>query len=88
MQIGVKYCGGCNPRYDRKKFVQQLNTDLGIVCLPVGEQKDWDFVLVLCGCQNCCADHHFYHGRKGKLVVKDMDDYAQVRGEIIKIADT
>lgn len=24
MKIGIKYCGGCNPRYDRNQEVEKL----------------------------------------------------------------
>ena len=24
MKIGIKYCGGCNPRYDRSQEVEKL----------------------------------------------------------------
>ena len=27
MRLGVKYCGGCNPRFDRKEIVKRLKED-------------------------------------------------------------
>lgn len=27
MKVGIKYCGGCNPRYDRVAAVNQLKRE-------------------------------------------------------------
>ena len=32
MKVGIKYCGGCNPRYDRGEFVSKL----------LAAHPDWD----------------------------------------------
>lgn len=55
--IGYKYCGGCNPRYDRKKFVLELvkNVKENYMMELVKENKVYDYVLVVCGCTVCCA---------------------------------
>ena len=29
MKIGIKYCGGCNPRYNRTAVVSRLKKDVG-----------------------------------------------------------
>ena len=56
MKIGIKYCGGCNPRYDRSHMTAQLLKslpdaepvyDTGVYC-PI-----W---LVVCGCPSACVD--------------------------------
>lgn len=80
MRIGVKYCGGCNPRYDRTDLVAQLKNKLG------GEGLEWvsasmtkeplDFVLVVCGCTAACAEHQSLKGAHGKLVVHAQEQYA------------
>lgn len=85
MRIGLKYCGGCNPRYDRKDFAAKLCNDLGLACCPVGDRKEWELVLVLCGCTNCCADHSLYKGEKGKFIVKALEDYPEVRDRIREV---
>lgn len=79
MRIGVKYCGGCNPRYDRTGFVAQLKKELG------SESMEWvsasmtkgplDFVLVVCGCTAACAEHRSLEGAQGKLVVHAQEQF-------------
>lgn len=57
LEYGVKFCGGCNPRYDRRKIYDML--------LDIGGEKTVSFILdgeecknliVLAGCSNNCAD--------------------------------
>lgn len=52
----VKYCGGCNPRYDRAALVKSLEARLGQT-LPAAEPGRWyDEIFVVCGCPARCAD--------------------------------
>ena len=44
MVFGVKYCGGCNPRYNRTTFFDKVKE----VC--------YDQLIVICGCPSKCAD--------------------------------
>lgn len=56
-QVGVRYCGGCNPRYDRVALVGRLKgffPDEEFVPARAGEP--YPAVLVVCGCPSRCAD--------------------------------
>lgn len=56
-EVGLKYCGGCNPRYDRAALARRLQSACpesrfhaaapGVV---------YDVLVVLCGCSARCAD--------------------------------
>ena len=51
----VKFCGGCNPRYDRGKAYQQIRSalaDCAEFSLPVDGQQ-YDVLLILRGCTGC-----------------------------------
>lgn len=76
---GVKYCGGCNPRYERKKFVHRLSEELGedYQFEAAVEGKTYDVLLVIGGCTNCCAHHEKLLVRYEKLFVKSEDDFAK-----------
>lgn len=52
----VKYCGGCNPRYDREQAVREIEARIGkkLVRARVGEK--YDVLYVVCGCPSRCAD--------------------------------
>ena len=77
MKIYVKYCGGCNPRYDRKKFVDEVQAGVGaeIVCAAC---KTEDICLLISGCERNCLKRMEDEGtigvnhldRSGKVVEK------------------
>jgi 4-hydroxybutyrate CoA-transferase len=72
--IAVKYCGGCNPRYDRVKLAQALREDLPEFEFSGADAPDPDFVLVVYGCQARCVAHEHITGRLGKLFAASMED--------------
>lgn len=76
-KILVKYCGGCNPRYDRSKIVQDLEKRYPSIRFISSsyEDKSWDFVLVLSGCTSSCTDYKGLKGKHGKMILKNRDDY-------------
>lgn len=50
-QIGVRYCGGCNPRYDRVALVKRIGgffPEAEFVTAQAGVK--YPAVLVVCGC--------------------------------------
>lgn len=65
--MGVKYCGGCNPRYDRTA----VRAHLKAACLFASFStaipgEPCDALLVLCGCTARCADVTGLTGRYGQ----------------------
>ncbi len=78
LKIGIKYCGGCNPEYDRVALVKYIEERLqkkAIFLSP--ESEELDLILAVQGCGTACADlTHF----KGQLVYivrgqKDADAF-------------
>lgn len=64
--IGLRYCGGCNPWYDRVAAVERLRAlhpELRFV--PARPGRRYPAVLVVCGCPARCAD---VSGLEGTLV--------------------
>ena len=56
MKSGVKYCGGCNPRYDRVALVHQLEERIGETLTSAEAEVVYDELYVICGCSARCAD--------------------------------
>ena len=53
--VGLRYCGGCNPRYDRVAAVEQLCAQFpGLDFCPAAPGQA--LTLVVCGCAARCAD--------------------------------
>lgn len=54
--VGLRYCGGCNPRFDRTKLVQKLAEAMPEVQFTAAQPGvSYAAVLVVCGCENRCA---------------------------------
>lgn len=64
IRIGLKYCGGCKPEYDRVQAVrsigEQLKQSVEIVSY---EDPDAQGTLVIAGCATACVDMSVFAGR-------------------------
>ncbi len=58
MKIGIKYCGGCNPTYDRTDVATKLKLHIGQSDSIEIAKKEiiYDLVVILCGCTSACAN--------------------------------
>lgn len=69
MLLGLKFCGGCSPDYDRGEQVRRLAQKLdGLVELVSHEDPRVERVLVVMGCKNACADIRPLQGHELLLV--------------------
>jgi len=60
MKLMIKYCGGCNPAYDRVDLVKQIVAQLKDECpdCQISYQNDAaTHGLMICGCDACCIDN-------------------------------
>jgi len=58
-RIGVKYCGGCNPAYERVEMVEKVQFRLGdqFFFHRYGDEEGEALILVS-GCPRACAGQH------------------------------
>ena len=55
-KIGIKYCGGCNPNYERVKMVQRVQSLMKDRFLFLRHnQQDLDVLVLMNGCPRACA---------------------------------
>lgn len=74
MKIGVKYCGGCNPRYDRVALVQGIEEKLqGTASLVRADSERISLVLVVAGCSTACADIRPFEGLEIRIITCPED---------------
>lgn len=77
MTINIRYCGGCNPRYDRKKIVQRIQKAFSLHTLLINSQEAADAVVILCGCSSACAvSREDYENPNVFVMWKEEDWYA------------
>lgn len=76
MKCGVRFCGGCNPRFDRGEAYEKIRTQLKdeIEFDYAKEDHLYDVILVIGGCTNCCASYDHYRNRRGVVKVYDSED--------------
>jgi hypothetical protein len=79
MRVATKYCGGCNPQYDRLVIVRRLLEDFPEVDLVRVGEAEADVVAVVCGCHVACASHACLHGKLGKVVMTQAADYEMLQ---------
>lgn len=73
MLVGVKFCGGCNPRYDRGKALETMKEQMqGKAEFVIAEEgKEYDVLLVIGGCTNCCASYCQYKSKNDTILMWD-----------------
>lgn len=85
--IGVKYCGGCNPKYERKNFVDRVTkhfegkTDFELA----KEDKEYEGIMVVGGCSNCCAAYKHFTSITAPMLIWGDEFFEDVVDKIDKI---
>jgi hypothetical protein len=56
--VGVKYCGGCNPRIDRKALAARIEQLLPPGCRleTLSSPGPGEVAVLICGCPVACVD--------------------------------
>ena len=81
MNIYVKYCGGCNPRYDREAFVNELKERLPQHKFSENHE-DPDASMIVCGCSCACADKSGCAAPYGMITVWQRQDVGDIKEQL------
>lgn len=58
MHVGVRFCGGCNPRYNRREFLERSQAENPEDKFEIAEEGvNYECLLVIGGCPSCCASY-------------------------------
>jgi transcription antitermination factor NusA-like protein len=80
IKVGIKYCGGCNPYYDRVALVKRIERRLkGKVTFVSASNDDADLVLAVEGCGTACADLSLFDDNNIRIIThsEDADRFIQ-----------
>ncbi len=80
MTVGVKYCGGCNPKYERGAEVNKIKErypDYKFEGFDLN--KKYDKVLLICGCERVCLGFRPELAKENSIVVGSADDCEKVK---------
>jgi len=79
--VGIKYCGGCNPEYDRVAIVDHIKQSLkDKIEIVRPESEDVDLILSVNGCSTACADLKIFEGMEIHTItsLKDSNKFIKV----------
>jgi hypothetical protein len=63
-RMGLKYCGGCNPRHDRIQTAALIKDQLkDLVDFVSPEDAPIEGVLIIAGCPTACVDRMPFAGQ-------------------------
>lgn len=83
MVIGIKYCGGCNPLYDRARRVRRF-IEMNPLYEYVGTSfhQSCDYWMVVCGYSRRCAKTNDLIPRKNVFIVWDEESFHRMEQEL------
>ncbi len=85
MKCGVKFCGGCNPRYQRGDAYRQIKDELDDIDFDYAQEDvPYDQLLVIGGCPACCASHEQYTAENEVIKMWDESHIESVKDELLK----
>ena len=83
--VGLKYCGGCTPRYDRVEFVHRLQEKIsGHVRLVHYDDSRAGHILVVTGCESACVDTEPFRDKTVHLVFRE-EDLGRIAEELLSL---
>jgi bacterioferritin-associated ferredoxin len=63
LRVRLKFCGGCNPHYDRLAVARQIEEGLkGRIRIISSHPDIFDLVVAIQGCETACADLSAFEG--------------------------
>ena len=74
-EVAVKFCGGCNPGYDRGAAYQEIRAavaDCAVISLPEAG-RHYDALLIIRGCTGCPYLYEEIDTENRILCVKQSD---------------
>lgn len=74
LKVGIKYCGGCNPYYDRVALAKRIEIRLaGKVEIVSLDHDQIDLVVALEGCSTACADLSSFKDKGTRIITQPED---------------
>ncbi|MGI6002828.1 MAG: hypothetical protein ACOX74_04255 [Lachnospiraceae bacterium] len=87
MTVYYKFCGGCNPRYDREKAAERIRTQYPEIVLTNDSTAEADASVIICGCTAACAEVSDSYGPYGRFVIwgeSALDELDDFLGKILE----
>jgi hypothetical protein len=74
-RVALKYCGGCNPGFDRVACFESIRAEAGDVVLwTTLEDGASDAVLMISGCETACPEKGPFGLNPGRIIAVRSDN--------------
>ena len=83
MKCGVKFCGGCNPHYQRGDAYRRIASDIPEIVFEHAEEGvEYDVLLVIGGCTACCAGYDQYTVKDDVIKMWSEDQINDIESQL------
>ncbi|MBQ2753803.1 MAG: hypothetical protein IJF29_06770 [Firmicutes bacterium] len=83
LKVGIKFCGGCNPFYERGVVAKKYIADHPEYEFEfVRDENDYDFIIIVCGCMCRCVTYDHLRSKYGFVLVSSEKDFDYVKEKI------
>jgi len=86
-KVAIKFCGGCNPTFDRLRYWEEMKAETGDAIAWVGpDHPDREAVLLICGCHTSCPVKNLLPEDEARLILvrDDQATPAEMAQKIIR----
>ena len=85
MNVAIKYCGGCDPAFDRVEMAEKIkiaaDNSISWSCL---DERRFDVILLICGCPRACPFNDLKDESRVVLLTNDDSPLEGILTEILK----
>ncbi|MBP3736752.1 MAG: hypothetical protein J6I56_07000 [Lachnospiraceae bacterium] len=74
--VFVRFCGGCNPRFDRNACLRELIQAFPDIRFLPGSAENGQALLLICGCERMCLKNSAPAATRFEIF--DKDSFASV----------
>jgi hypothetical protein len=78
-RIGIKYCGGCNPSYERVEMIEQVQFRFNDRFLFLRhDEPGIDVLVLMSGCRRACAGQDLNTAKIPHCSVTEENDFGNL----------
>ena len=85
IRVAIKYCGGCDPGFDRVEYFESIRAALGgNVFWTRMDDGPYEALLLICGCDTACPEDDIGSGVRTIRLTDRRKTPAEVAAEILE----
>ena len=86
MKCGIKFCGGCNPRFERGAVYRDIKNEMDNIDFTyASEDEIYDILLVIGGCPSCCASYEQYEVKGNVYKIWDISQVEGIKQKLTEL---